>query len=66
MSIIKILARTGVALVCSVIQVFVVLIEGVVKLLGKLGEYLDILRDKMMYRLENPKKKDKETEESPA
>lgn len=62
MSILKILARTGVLLLCSIIQVIGVLVEGVCKLLGKLGEYLVILDNK----LEKPaEKKPKETEEVP-
>ena len=63
MAIFKILARTAVLFVCSVIQMIGVLAEGLCKLLTKLGEYLVILDDKLTKTVN--KKKDKKTEEVP-
>lgn len=63
MAILKILARTGVLLVCSIIQVIGVLAEGVCRLLTKLGEYLVILDNKLMKKVD--KKDEKKTEEVP-
>lgn len=51
MTIINILARTGILFVCSIIQVFGVLIEGTAKLFGKIGEYLYVLHDKLVEQL---------------
>lgn len=56
MSITKILYKTAILLACSIIQVFGVLIEGVSKLFGKLGEYLAILHDNLIERVETKKK----------
>ena len=63
MAILKILARTGVLLVCSIIQVIGVLVEGLSRLLNKLGEYLVILDKKLAKKVE--KKEEKKTEEVP-
>lgn len=43
MSIIEILYKTGIRLVCCIVQMFGVLIEGVEALFGKFGEYLNRL-----------------------
>lgn len=63
MAILKILARTGVLFVCSIIQVVGVIAEGAARLLGTLAEYLVILDDKLIRKVE--KKKEKKTEEVP-
>lgn len=63
MEILKILVRTCVLFVCGIIQVIGVLVEGVSRLLLKLGEYLAILDDKLSKRVD---KKPKKTEEKPA
>ena len=64
MDILKILVRTCVLFVCGIIQVLGVLVEGVCKLLSKLGEYLVILDDKLSKRVN--KKAEKKSEEKPA
>lgn len=64
MSIIKLLARTIVLFVCSIIQVIAVLAEGVLKLSVKLGGYLVNLDNKL--KKEPVKKEKKKTEEIPA
>ena len=51
MSIITILARTGILFVCSIIQVIGVVVEGVSKLFGKFGELLYALHDKLVNQL---------------
>lgn len=48
MSIITILVRTGILFACSIIQVVGVVVEGISKLFGKLGEYLYALHDKLI------------------
>ena len=63
MDILKILARTFVLFVCGIIQVLGVLVEGVCRLLSKLGEYLVKLDDKLSKRV---KKAEKQSEEKPA
>ena len=62
MDILKILARTGILFVCSIIQMLGVLAEGVCRLFSKLGEYLSILDDKLIKRVD---KKEKETKKVP-
>lgn len=62
MEILKILARTGILFVCSVIQLLGVLAEGACRLFSKLGEYLAKLDDKLSKRVD---KKAKETKEVP-
>ena len=51
MTIITILARTGILFVCSIIQVIGVIVEGISKLFGKFGEYLYALHDKLVEQL---------------
>ena len=63
MSIIKLLARTIVLFVCSLIQVIAVLAEGVLKLSVKTGECLNVLDNKLTK--EPVKKEKKKTEEVP-
>ena len=63
MSIIKLLARTIVLFVCSIIQVIAVVAEGVLKVSVKLGGYLVCLDDKL--KKEPVKKEKKKTEEIP-
>lgn len=63
MSIIKLLARTIVLFVCSLIQVIAVLAEGVLKLSVKIGENLNALDNKLTK--EPVKKEKKKTEEVP-
>lgn len=62
MAIFKILARTGVLFVCSVIITIGVLIEGTGKLLDKLAEYLVTLDNKLA---KMPVKKIKKTKTVP-
>ena len=55
MSIINILVKMGILLACSIIQVFGVLVEGISKIFGKLGEYLETLHDVLMEQIEKRK-----------
>lgn len=59
MSIIKILARTIILLVCGIIQATGVLTEGLSKLLNQFGRYLSILDDKLDREVKQKKKNDK-------
>lgn len=63
MSIVNILMRTGILLVCGFIQIFNVLVEGLSKLFAGFVEVLDCLRDRLMAMVE--KEKDEETESEP-
>lgn len=63
MSILKLLARTIVLFVCSIIQVIGVLTEGIYKLSAKLICYLVGLDDKLQRA--QPKKRKTKTEEVP-
>lgn len=56
MSIIKILARTIILLVCGIIQVTGVLTEGLSKLLNQFGSFLFVLDGKLTREVK-PKKK---------
>lgn len=47
MSILKILARTIILLVCSILQMIGVLTEGISRLSAKCIEYLSVLDDKL-------------------
>jgi hypothetical protein len=60
MSIVKIIGRTIILVVCGIIQIIAIVIDGVSKLIGKLGEYLFDLHDWLMERL-NKKVKIKKT-----
>lgn len=62
MSIIKILARTVILLVCGIIQIIGILAEGVMRLSAKIGGYLVNLDDKLK---DKPKKKEKKTIDIP-
>ena len=65
MSIIQILVRTGILLASSIIQVFSVTIGGLGKLLVAVAESLDVLQQKLLNRLDKPKKTKKpETRET--
>ena len=55
MSIINILMKMAILLVCSIIQVFGVLVEGISKIFGKIGEYLETLHDVLMEQIEKRK-----------
>lgn len=59
MAILKILARTGILFVCSIIMMLGVIVEGAYKLLAKLGEYLMVLDDKLIKRVNKKEKKTK-------
>lgn len=48
MSIVKIVGKTILLLICSVIQTIVVLFMGLSRLLEKISEYLDKLCEKML------------------
>lgn len=63
MSILKLLARTIILFVCSILQMIGVLTEGVTKLSAKTGEYLSVLDDKL--RKEPVKKHKAKTEVIP-
>lgn len=63
MSIIKILARTFILLVCGIFQMIGVLAEGLYKLSTKIGEGLVKLDDKL--KKEPVKKEKTKTEEVP-
>lgn len=56
MSIIELLWRTFTLVICSIIQVFGVLIEGIYKILKKVTELLAIAHDKVL-NWKMPKKK---------
>ena len=63
MDILKILVRTFVLFVCSVVQAIGILAEGLYRLLTRLNEYLVALDDKLT---RGPvKKKDKKTDVKP-
>jgi hypothetical protein len=47
MSIIKILLRTVVMLICCVIQLIAITVNGISKLIGKIGDYLYALLNKI-------------------
>lgn len=57
MAIIKILYRTIILLIISVIQVICVLVEGLSRLISKIGDYLWIFCDMLMKQFEKRKKK---------
>ena len=63
MSILKLLARTIILFVCSILQMIGVLTEGVSKLSAKTGEYLSVLDDKL--KMEAVKKSTTKTEALP-
>ena len=63
MSILKLLARTIILFVCSIVQVIGVLTEGIYKLSVKASCYLVGLDDKL--QRERPKKHKTKTEEVP-
>ena len=63
MSILKLLARTIILFVCSILQMIGVLTEGVSKLSAKTGEYLSVLDDKL--KKESVKKHTTKTEALP-
>ena len=63
MSVIKILARTIILFVCSIIQMIGVIAEGISQLSAKTGEYLVYLDDKL--KREPVKKEKTKTEEVP-
>ena len=66
MEIIKILYKTGLLLVCTTLQLFGVLTEGVARLFGKFTEYLEKAHDWLVDRYEFRKiKKVKKTIDIP-
>ena len=57
MAIIKILYRTIILLIISVIQVICVLVEGLARLISKIGDYLWMFCDILMRQFEKRKAK---------
>ena len=58
MSIINLLWEMAVLLICSIIQVFGVFVEGIAKILKRVAELLESAHDRVLDQ-KNPKKKQK-------